>query len=231
VRGVADEPLRIVEDEDLACVVGSVPLDEFGEEALVRNLESLAWLERVARRHDAVVRAVAEQNAAVPLRLAVICSDDGSAQARVRTLGTRAVELLDRIEGREEWGVKLFAAVGPGEPGAVTDPPASGTAYLQRRRQALAEREGAATEARRDADVVYERLAGSAVAARRHRLQDQRLTGSALPMVLNAAFLVERAQRDAFRTVVDELADGREPDTFVLTGPWPPYSFASLEEE
>lgn len=229
VQGVANEPLRVVYDAELACVVGSVDLDEFGEAALARNLEDLAWLERVARRHDAVVRAVAASTATVPLRLAVICNDDDSARHRLRDLGHRARELLNRIEGREEWGVKLYA---PPAPQAVSsEVPQSGTAYLQRRKQALSEREQVGERAHRDADDLYDKLAAHARDARRHRPQDQRLTGSPTPMVLNAAFLVDRADRDAFRAVADELAADRPPGTLVITGPWPPYSFASLEEQ
>jgi hypothetical protein len=228
-RGITDEPLRVVDEAALACVVGSVDLDEFGEAALIRNLEDLAWLERVARRHDAVVREVAAQTATVPLRLAVICHDDESARHHLRDLGDRASQVLDRIEGREEWGLKLYAA--PERQADSPDIPQSGTDYLQRRKQALAERDQVAEQARRDADAVYGRLAEYAHAARRYRPQDQRLTRAATPMMLNAAFLVDRAGHDDFRAAADELAAGRAPGAFVVTGPWPPYSFASLEEK
>lgn len=228
-RGVDDEPVRLLDDGDLACVVGSVGLDEFGEEALTQNLEDLGWLERVARRHDGVVRAVALRTATVPLRLAVICRDDESARARLRALGSRAGELLDRIDGREEWGVKMFASASASE--AQATPAGSGTAYLQRRRKALADREDVMAAARRDADEVFERLAARAYAGVRHRPQDQRLSGAAAPMVLNAAFLVDRDKSAEFHSVTSELAARRGPDALVVTGPWPPYSFASLEEE
>jgi hypothetical protein len=228
-RGVDDEPVRLLDDGELACAVGSVSLDEFGEDALTQNLEDLAWLERVARRHDGVVRAVAQRTATVPLRLAVICRDDESARTRLRALGRRAGELLDRVEGREEWGVKVFAGAVASE--AQGTPAASGTAYLQRRRQAVAEREDVVAAARRDAEMVFERLAAHAHAAVRHRPQDQRLSGAAAPMVLNAAFLVDRDKIAEFQSVASEIAAERGPEALVVTGPWPPYSFASLEEE
>jgi hypothetical protein len=229
LRGVDDEPVRLLADGDLACVVGSVRLEEFGEAALARNLEDLGWLERVARRHDGVVRALAERSAAVPLRLAVICRDDESARERVRAVGAHAGELLDRVEGCAEWGVKLFAPAMDDEQAAT--PAASGTAYLQRRRQALTEREDHAGTARRDAEAVFERLAARARAAVRHRPQDQRLTGVRAPMVLNAAFLVDRSAHADFHALASELAAQRPPDALVITGPWPPYSFTSLEDE
>ena len=66
-----------------------------------------------------------------------------------------------------------------------------------------------------------------AVAARRYRPQDPRLTGRAEEMVLNAAYLVDEAATEAFRRIVD---DGDAALALELTGPWAPYSFATLEE-
>lgn len=45
--GVAGEQVRTVQEGGLTAVVGTVPLDDFGEAALARNLEDLDWLERV----------------------------------------------------------------------------------------------------------------------------------------------------------------------------------------
>ena len=44
---------------DLTAAVGTVGLDEFGEEGLRRNLEDLDWLAATARAHDAVISAIA----------------------------------------------------------------------------------------------------------------------------------------------------------------------------
>jgi hypothetical protein len=229
LRGVGGTPVRWVEDGGLAGLVSTVDLAEFGQDALAAHLEDLAWLERTAREHDEIVQASARLTTTLPLRLATICTDDDSARDRLRRLGGRALALLDRLDGREEWGVKLFAtATAPPVP--ETAGAATGTAYLQQRRRQLVQRDVAADTAVRAADEVYTRLVGVAVDARRHRPQDQRLTGAPLPMVLNAAFLVDRDRFDDFRSAVAELAAARPPDSVVLTGPWPPYSFAALEE-
>jgi hypothetical protein len=49
-------------------------------------------------------------------------------------------------------------------------------------------------------------------------------------MLLNAAFLVDRDRAAEFRAVVDRLAADRPEGAVVLTGPWPGYSFAGLEQ-
>jgi hypothetical protein len=230
VRGVVDAPVRIVGAGDLACVVSTVGLDEFGEEALRANLEDLGWLEKIARQHDSVVQFVARQATTVPLRLATVCRDDSSAVERVQGLGGDAQDVLATLDGREEWGVKVFDV--PGVPEAAEpERHASGTAYLQQRRKQLAARAQSAETAARDADAVYAQLAQLAVGARRHRLQDPQLTGIAAPMVLNAAFLVDRRRVSAFRAEVAELAAQRAAGAIAVTGPWPPYSFVTLEQQ
>ncbi|NED21450.1 gas vesicle protein, partial [Streptomyces sp. SID9913] len=82
------------------------------------------------------------------------------------------------------------------------------------------------------AERVDAELRGHAVAAVRHRPQDERLTGRSAPQVLNAAYLVDDADRDRFTAALARLTgDGRCPGVEVAaSGPWIPYSFARWEE-
>jgi hypothetical protein len=229
LRGVCGAPVRQLVEAEVAGLVSTVELASFGEQALRTNLEDLGWLQRVAVEHDAVVNAGHAITTTAPLRLATVCADDAAVRARLQRLRERAGALLARLDGRAEWGVKLLGTA----PHAVAAEPVgavSGAAYLQQRRAALDERERAAATALRRADAVYERLLAHAIAGERHRPQDQRLTGLDRPMLLNAAFLVDRAASAQFRRQVDELAGGLPPGSLVLTGPWPPYSFVAWDE-
>jgi hypothetical protein len=229
LRGVADAPLRTLTYEELGCYVSSVPEAEFGEEALRSHLEDLVWLERTARQHDHVVQACSRLTTVAPLRLATIFADDESVLARLAALQTSALELLTELDGREEWGLKMYAQVPVENAAPAGASESSGTAYLRRRQSEHAQRAAAAEHAARDAEAVCAALAEFAVRIRRHRPQDQRLTGDPRPMVLNAAFLVDRDRGSDFRAAVAALASERLPDSVVLTGPWPAYSFASLD--
>jgi hypothetical protein len=235
LRGVGGAAVREVREGGLACLVSTVDLAEFGEQALRRNLEDLAWLERTARVHDEVVQRAAQHVTTAPLRLATVCRDDDAVVQRLREVGPRASEVLARLDNRVEWGLKIFAP-----PQAESDPqpipsPGSaaaagvGTAYLRRRRAESAQREKTALFAAADAESVYSQLAALAVAGRRHRPQDPRLSGVDAPMLLNAAFLVEVANSADFQGSAEDIASERVPHSVVLTGPWPPYSFASLD--
>ena len=238
LRGVSGTAVRLVRDDRLACLVSDVDEDEFGETALRTNLEDLRWLERAAREHDAVVAAAAREMCTAPLRFATVCRDDASVRARLHVLGPQAAAVLDRIDGCDEWGVKLYADPSSPVPvpagGSVVDEhgaTGSGTAYLMQRRRELADRAFAVEQDARAADEVFAVLAESAVAARRHRLQDPQLSGDQRPMLLNGAFLVRRGDADSFRALVHAVAYGRRSIAAVLTGPWAPYSFASTEQD
>lgn len=230
--GIRDAPLRLVGHGDLAAVVSDVDLDEFGEDGLRRNLEDLSWLQLVATGHDTVARTVAERVPTVPLRLATVFLGEESLRARLAELADTAAAALDRVTGRSEWSVKVYAdpqtEPAPDEP--APEGAGAGRAYLLQRRAATQRREDAA---RADAEigvVVHDRLREASMATRRLAAQDRRLSGHRGEMVLNGAYLVDNERIDAFTSLVEELAGGHEHVRVEVEGPWPPYSFASLED-
>jgi hypothetical protein len=227
VPGMLGSTVRVVCHGGLACVVSTVDLADFGEEQLRANLEDMTWVERVSRAHDDVVRSVAALDTTAPLRLATVCNDDAAVQQRLGRLGRRGEKLLSVLDGRDEWGLKLLG--GAAQPVAAVAA-SSGAEYLRRRRDDFAHRDELSVAATRQADDVYTFVAATAVAARRHRPQDARLSGLARPMLLNASFLVDRHEADAFRRSIDAVAQALPPDSVQLTGPWPPYSFTALED-
>jgi len=229
--GIHGGPLRALAVDDLACVVSSVELDQFAAEPFRRNLEDLRWLERVAREHDAVVQALSAVTTTVPLRLGAVYSDDQSAQHRVRGLREPALATLETLDGREEWGVKIYAVPRRAEPPAGDEQrPASGLDYLRRRREQLERTTLDARGLADDAEEVFAALSALAVQGRRHRPQDPALSGVKHPMLVNAAFLVPRDERARFQQAVTALSAERPAGAMVATGPWPAYSFATLDD-
>lgn len=231
-RGLGGSELRLIEQDGLVAVVSTVNLDEFGESGLRRNLEDLNWLEEVARGHDEVVRRAAEAAPTIaPLRLATICHTDEGVRRRLEEWHHDLVQALDRIEGRNEWSVK--ASTTPPAPVGnqdETEIPDSGTAYLRRRRAQLARDEQAAVESAVVADEIHSELAAGAVASRRLAPQDPRLSGHSGTMTLNGAYLVDVAGTDSFHALVRDLAERHPEIRLQIDGPWPPYSFATLDD-
>jgi Gas vesicle synthesis protein GvpL/GvpF len=112
-------------------------------------------------------------------------------------------------------------SVAPGKPG-------SGHAYLARKRGDRVAREEARRTAREAARAVHAGLGAEAAAATVLRAPPRELSGEAGELVLNGAYLVDRARAAEFRALADRLGEGQRPHGLRLevTGPWPPYSFA-----
>ncbi|MEJ2868634.1 GvpL/GvpF family gas vesicle protein [Actinomycetospora sp. OC33-EN08] len=223
--GVGGGELRLVAEAGLQAVVSDVEREAF--EDLDAQQEDLTWLAAVARAHHGVVEAVGREHAIAPLALATVYLDDDRVRSVLRESREGFTAVLDRITGRDEWGVKAYMrpSGASGGSGSAAERPASGAAYLRARRTALREGDAAVTEAERAADEVDAALAAIAIESRRHPPQDRSLTGRTERMVLNGAYLVDRASAEDLRALVDRLAEGTRLD-LELTGPWVPYSFA-----
>ncbi|OYD70160.1 GvpL/GvpF family gas vesicle protein [Rhodococcus sp. OK302] len=235
VSGVAGEPVRAVASAGLVAVVGTVSLSEFGQAPLQHNLEDLDWLATTARAHDAVVAAMLRCGPTVPLRLATVYLDDD----RVRLLLDERREefraTLRRVTGRSEWGVKAYAdsktlAQNAKAESSPTRAGGKGTAYLLRRRAELSAQQDVERRAAGHAEEIHSALLGNAVGGRRRQVTDPVLTGKRAWMIFNGTYLVDSERVDDFAALVAALDDERPGVTLELTGPWPPYSFAGIDE-
>lgn len=228
--GVSGERVRSIPCDGLAAVVGTVDLDDYGEEPLRRSFTDPDFVARIARTHHEVIAAVADAGPAVPFRLATIYLGDDRVKTFVASRRDALDATLDRVAGRAEWGVKAYlpAAEDPAavsEAGAVEAP---GRAYLLRRRQQLGRHEAAWARAVACGDEIHAALSAVAAAAQRNPVPaDQRPGGELL--VLTAAYLVGTAAADGFLDRLQTLSTAGAA-RLEVTGPWPAYSFADPGE-
>jgi hypothetical protein len=227
-----DTYVQVVREGPLAALVSPVPASEYGDERLREHLEDLGWLERTARRHEAVLETVLHDVTIVPLRLCTLYRDLEGVRGLLRNYVRTLSDGLNLVEGCTEWGVKVFAEAGAGagvpEPAEETTD-RSGAAYLKQRQheRALAERAGEVRA--KCAEVIHHRMSELARESASNPPQRPELHGRDLSMLLNGAYLVERRREDELARSVEVLREEWEPLGFVieLTGPWPPYNFVS----
>jgi hypothetical protein len=229
LTGVTGGPVRVIAHAGLVAYVSAVPLTEFGEEPLRRSLEDMDWLGETARAHHRVVEAVAAKAPTAPVRLVTVYNDEAQIRALLERRHDDFVELLSRVAGRQEWGVKVYAAPSAAPPAAEPAAQSSpGTAYLKKRQASLQTREESWRQAVARAERIHDTLSSAAVASHRHRPQDPELSGREEWMVLNGAYLVDEDRAEQFRRVVEGLrGEGIDVE---LTGPWAPYSFTTAVE-
>jgi hypothetical protein len=235
LAGVAGAAVRVTPAGPLTALVSEVDLAEYGEEALRGNLEDLDWLEEVARAHHRVIGAAAATMAVLPARLATVYSGDAALSAAFAGRNRELRAALRRVGGRTELGVKAYALPRPGPAsrdqaaGENRDAggPGEGLAYLKRRRAQLDAARDTRDEAAASARALHAGLSARAVLTRLHPPQAPQLSGVREPMLLNAAYLVDRDRADEFAEAVAVTAAALPRLRVELTGPWPPYSFVA----
>ena len=230
-----------VTEGKLSAAISRVCEQEFGAEALKRNLEDLAWLERTARAHDAVLARVVAGTSVLPLRLCTIFADEDGVREVLRREHERLARALRRVRGHAEWSVKVLAdprkleAAARERGGSATfegDAESAGHAYFARKQRERMVRDDVRATIDRAAAETHAHLRGWATAGTRLPPQDRQLSGRSGEMVLNGAYLVERSSAAEFAARAQEL-DARYREmglALEISGPFAPYSFASIAD-
>jgi gas vesicle protein GvpL/GvpF len=183
-------------------------------------------LAKLARRHDAVVRALASRGAVLPVRLGTLFSDATSLMELLEETADDLVAELDRVRGCYEWDFRIQAvlqgATGPASAPAIE----TGTAYLMRRRderRQAAAAQAAISTAMSAADETLTALAESAT--------DLAVDASVLAM--SRSYLVRTQLAAEFERVAADVANELERHgcTVRRSGPLPPYSFVKIRLE
>ncbi|MFJ9819252.1 GvpL/GvpF family gas vesicle protein [Streptomyces sp. NPDC101151] len=239
LTGIGGAPPALLHHHGLVAVVSTVPEGDFNEEALRARLEDLDWLAATARAHQGVIDALTTVTTPLPLRLATVFRDDSGVRTMIEAREEDFRRILDRLDGRVEWGVKVYmesAADDPAESEETAESaepavsaaarPSSGRDYLRRRRESTHAHEEAWRRAETFARTLHERLCRHAEDSRLHPPQNPALSGVSGRNVLNAAYLVCRAGSEGFVELVDRTKDEAPGMRVELTGPWAAYSFS-----
>lgn len=227
-------PLRALPGGDrLWLIVSSVPADRYGEDAVTRGLQDLDWVGARAVAHETVVERFLEADALLPMQLLTLFTSDERAIDHVGRDRARIGRILARVARTVEFGLRLrWNDAGSSRGGKAKSPlaprPASGAAYLLRKREMLDSSRTAVRSAQVDANRLYRAMAREATEAHRRIRLERPGPGSRL--LLDAAFLVPMSRAKAFGAAVREHARGmgRAGIDVSLTGPWPPYNFITL---
>lgn len=228
----ASRPRALPVEDGLWLIAAQVPLPAYGEEAIAARMDDLDWLSARALAHERMVEHFAgggdeaPEQALSPMKLLTLFADEGRALDHVRGDLPRLRPILDRVAGREEWGVRVSYDAKAAREAAATDggaAPASGKDFLLRKKRVLDASRETPEDARRAAAAAYEDLAGRATASSR------REPAAGQTLLLDAAFLVPRAERGTFEAAVDAAARSLAGShcELTLTGPWPPYNFSA----
>lgn len=229
LTGVAGVPPKLLSHHGLVAVLSEVPEDDFAEAPLRAHLEDLDWLGATARAHQGVIDALTTVTTPLPLRLGTVFRDDSGLRTMMESREDEFRRTLDRLEGRVEWGVKVYLDTESAAPAPPAGKAASGRDYLRQRRMRTRSQDEMWQSAEMFARELHEALSGRAEDVRTHAPQNAAISGAAGRNVMNAAYLVPRGESEEFVELVDRTKDDTPGLRVELTGPWAPYSFAGEE--
>ena len=209
-RGISGAPVRLLHIDELAVLVSDFESD------------TVAVTRENALAHAAVVGSVLYRTTPLPYRFGTLITE-----SQLRSyITTRKPALQTRfahVRGCVEMSVKIIR-----ELSTDNTPPAdaitSGTTFLQEKRRELLGSEAKAAEATEISTWLSEQVQGLT--------RDEQVTvRPSEKLVVAAAHLVERDKIPQYRASMAAARESRPELHFLLSGPWPPYSFANIELE
>ena len=235
LTGVNGAPVEVVRAGTTHAVVSHLPHADFAPAVVDEQIENLDWVGGRGLEHERVVAWFVDHAEILPASLFTMFSSLDALHQHAVERAHAVHEALARLHGKREWDLKVtwdqrvlamhaadvMEAVKSLD--AEIHAAAAGRRYLlEKKRAELVKNElsGAARTRARDMLELLAPYAADVVALPLPRAAD-------LPVILNAALLVQRSSEGALA----EMA-GREAATLQqigmharLTGPWAPYRF------
>jgi hypothetical protein len=209
-------PVEAIRCGDYLCWMSRVSQAEFADQ-LNDRMQDLEWLATTGLRHQRVVAELSSHLASLPTRFGTVFLTEESLAQHVTSRKRALAEAFQRVDGADEWGIKVFAVSTPKPTPAVKD--LSGSDYLKRKAQLLRPSAG---KLDKEVQEFVAALAKLAVATS----PGGKASAGQPGLVWHGSFLVRRKDRKKLELALNKYAarwkDARRID---CSGPWPPYSF------
>ena len=212
LRGVSGASVRLVEfEEELSAVVS------------VCGSEAFEVSRKNALAHHEVVRSITEQTTPLPARFGTLVTVE-QLRNYVSTHHEAIKAKLKHVRGGVEMTVRMIRALANTPPESQNeDAIGPGTAFLLEKRREILREDAGAAEKRLLSTWLHERL-GDLI-----KEEKISITPSDTVILARADHLIERANVQEYRGKMGAAIQERPDIRFMVSGPWPPYSFANIE--
>jgi Gas vesicle synthesis protein GvpL/GvpF len=207
VAGISGAKVEIVDVEGFSLLVSELE----DEQAPVTRENALA--------HDGVIRSVLGQTTPLPFRFGTLTTEKELANylgARRPTIESR----LKLVSGCVEMSVKIISNTKRTDSGVENRDLGPGAMFLEKKRREVLGSE----EAKEVADWLQNEVAGFV-------REEQVSLCPTEKLIVAAAHLVERERLADYRGSVGNARKLRQELHFLVSGPWPPYSFSNIDLE
>jgi hypothetical protein len=211
VSGISGANVEVIEVEGLSLLVSRFD----GESALVTRENVLA--------HDGVVRSVLNETTPLPFRFGSVVTEQSLASF-IRTHRKNLKAKLAEVYGCLEMSVKIIWDTDEKKPGSITDDLGPGAAFLLQKQREILGGERRAEKAREVSVWLSSELEGLV-------RQEELSLCPTEKLIVAAAHLVDREEITKYRERLANVRKTRPELHFLVSGPWPPYTFSNIELE
>jgi len=231
-----DVDVSALEADSLTAFYTPVDAVEYSQAAIDARSKDVEWLGAIGYRHQAVMSALMRGGTVIPLRAFTLFANETSLRSHLLAEEKEFSTILDRLDGKQEWTLRIEFDPQQWSDALVRrvdslrkiveemEQAPSGKAYLLRKKldeeKKRASRDAEQQVVTEVENAVMQKLACDTVAE--SRLQ----RGGGFPQI---NVLLNRDEESRLQDLRDELSRRYEADgvTLALTGPWPPYTFAT----
>lgn len=241
--GIDDSMIELAQSGKIGALVSRLDASVYGPAAIERSSGDVSWLSPRALTHDRVLTWAQEHGGVLPMPMFSLWGSDDALRRMLDDRQSDFERIFSRVEGADEFGVRvhrrddvlskslddLDAETRKLQAEAAAASP--GQRYLIERKLDDHMKLAVRTAGKRMAKQIFDGLAAiSRDAVARPLVADS--SAPDVTLVLNGAFLVDRARLAEFRTAVGRRVDEYQPRglTFDFTGPWPPYNFTRAKQ-
>lgn len=211
--GISGAPVRLLKSDNLAVLISDTDID-----AIPVTREN-------ALTHAAVVRSILDQTTPLPFRFGTLVTEQ-QLRNYVSTRTPALEKKFAHLRGCVEMSVKIIWDLPTGQKAETpnTEPKGAGTKFLAEKRREILGDEHRAKQAAEISDWLRAEVSGL--------IRDEQITlRPSERLLLSAAHLVERTNIARYRAQLVNARKNRSELHFLVSGPWPPYSFANIELE
>ena len=213
--GVSGAPVQIVKFEDLSALVS------------VCRSEAFEVTRKNALAHHEVVQSITEQTTPLPARFGALVTVQQLSNY-VSTHHQAIKAKLAHVRGGVEMNVRMIRTITGADTSQESENekvPGPGTAFLLEKRREILRAEAGVDQKKELSSWLREKL-GDLI-----KEEKISIVPSQTVILARADHLIERIDVQEYRTKMGKAVEERPEVRFMVSGPWPPYSFANIELE
>ena len=229
-----------LEENDLAAFCTRVDEDAFSQETIDARSSDLEWLGAIGYRHQSVMASLMRGGTIIPLRAFSLFRSEESVREHLRNQHKEFTALLARLDGKQEWTLRIEFDPEKWNASLVhrvetlrilagdIEGSSAGKAFLLQKKleeqKKKASREAEESVLAEIEQTILTKLDCLVVS------ESRQARSGAFPQI---NVLVERDEEAQLEELRDTLTAQYSEDgvSLALTGPWPPYTFASMETD